>query len=119
MKDSIYWMCGALVMLPPVVLSFAIWYVCGKSYKKSVESNKTSLIMKMSEYVRYKWMGRKVKIIDRSHPWTGETGTVKSIDKTLAGYGMRIELDNGVNCFVFKTSDISILKKNIANGEGG
>jgi|GEM_PF-5650530 len=50
-------------------------------------------------------IGRKVKIVG-DHPHSGEYGTVESIEKTIAGTGIKIRLEDGEGCFVFSMSDL-------------
>lgn len=47
------------------------------------------------------WTGKRVKLVD-GHSHEGEYGVVKGIEKTTAGYGFRIKLESGQECFVYK-----------------
>jgi hypothetical protein len=56
------------------------------------------------------FIGKRVQIIG-NHPWSGERGTVKETKTIPTGTtGLIIELDNGTSCFVFKASQLQILK---------
>ena len=47
-------------------------------------------------------IGKRVKIVGKDHPHTGEHGTVLDIQTTFWGAtGLRINLDNGGSCFIF------------------
>ncbi len=52
-------------------------------------------------------IGSKVKIVG-DHPHSGEYGTAESVEKTLAGPGIKIRLENGEGCFVFDMSNLGI-----------
>ena len=52
-------------------------------------------------------IGSKVKIVG-DHPHSGEYGTAESVEKTLAGPGIKIRLENGEGCFVFDMSNLRI-----------
>ncbi len=45
-------------------------------------------------------VGKRVQIIG-SHPWKGETGIVTSRESTAVGFGWRVQMDNGLCCYVF------------------
>jgi hypothetical protein len=53
-------------------------------------------------------IGKKVKIIGE-HPHSGEAGTVDGFDKTLAGLGIRIKLENGQGCYVYSYENLKLL----------
>lgn len=53
-------------------------------------------------------IGKKVKIIGK-HPHSGKTGTVDGFDRTLAGTGMRIKLEDGQGCYVFSYENLKLL----------
>ena len=50
-------------------------------------------------------IGKRVRIIG-DHPHSGESGVVAGLENTIAGPGLRVELDNCPHgtaaCFVFK-----------------
>ena len=52
-------------------------------------------------------IGSKVKIVGK-HPHSGEHGTVESVEKTPVGPGIKIRLENGEGCFVFKASNLKV-----------
>ncbi len=58
-------------------------------------------------------IGRRVRLIG-DHPHAGETGTVDRVERTLAGPGLRVKLDNCPHgtegCFVFKPEHVRYLK---------
>ena len=59
--------------------------------------------------------GRQV-IFKGKHPHAGETGTILGADKTIAGTGYLVELDNGERCFLFnpeKEADLIPERKNV------
>jgi hypothetical protein len=53
-------------------------------------------------------IGKRV-LLKGKHPWAGETGTIEREDKTPVGYGLRVNLDNGMSCFVFKMNEFKVL----------
>lgn len=53
-------------------------------------------------------IGKRV-LIQGKHPWSGEVGTITGADKTPVGYGLRVQLDNGMSCFVFKMGEFRVL----------
>ena len=54
------------------------------------------------------WIGKRVKIIGINHPHRGDSGTCADVEYTHAGWGIRINLENGDGCFVFKRTDIRL-----------
>ena len=54
------------------------------------------------------WTGKNVKIIGE-HSHEGEIGIVEGFEHTLAGWGMRIKLENGGGCFVFKSENLKVI----------
>lgn len=57
------------------------------------------------------YIGKRVRIVGE-HPHTGQTGTVVAIEKTLAGYGYKIDLDDksmSNGCFVFSMLEMMLL----------
>ena len=84
--------------------------------KGSVGLAEKQLIMeKMSEEAenalqKFKntWVGKRVKIIGINHPHRGESGECADVEYTNAGWGIRIILENGEGCFVFKGTDIRL-----------
>jgi hypothetical protein len=58
--------------------------------------------------------------IHGDHPWAGHEGTVVSMDHTLAGWGLRVNLDCGESCFVFRPTEGTITRRAIQQkiGEG-
>lgn len=63
--------------------------------------------MAMSEYI-----GKRI-LIRGKHPWAGETGEITSIETlpVCRKEGMRVALDNGMECFVFSTSEFMVIGK--------
>ena len=53
-------------------------------------------------------IGKKVKIVGK-HPHSGENGTVGGFDRTLAGLGIRIKLEDGQGCYVFSYENLKLL----------
>lgn len=53
-------------------------------------------------------LGKRVMIVGK-HPHKNEVGTIKTIEKTAIGYGIRISLANGQECFVFKPEHLRLL----------
>lgn len=52
------------------------------------------------------WIGKRVKIVGSEHPHRGKSGKCSDVEYTSVGWGIRIDLENGEGCFVFKGSDI-------------
>lgn len=52
------------------------------------------------------WEGSHVKIIGITHPWFGEVGHVKCIERLAGKTAMIVELDNSVECAVFSGKDL-------------
>jgi ATP-dependent Lon protease len=50
-------------------------------------------------------IGKKLLIVGK-HPHKDSVGTVVGFDYTNAGPGMRVKLDNGLECFVFKPENV-------------
>ena len=50
-------------------------------------------------------IGKNVKIIGLNHPHRGSTGEIVTIDYTNAGWGVKVDLTNGLSCFCFKRTD--------------
>lgn len=50
-------------------------------------------------------IGSKVKIVG-DHPHSGEYGEIESIERTPAGKGIKIRLEDGEGCFVFDMSNL-------------
>lgn len=48
---------------------------------------------------------RRVKIVG-AHPHAGKAGTTTTIEKTLAGWGLKVALDEGGSCLVFRSDEI-------------
>lgn len=56
------------------------------------------------------YVGKKVLIIG-NHPWSGEIGKGKEVKPTVIGKsGLIVSLNNGTECFVFRESELQILK---------
>jgi hypothetical protein len=55
-----------------------------------------------------KWIGKRVKIIGINHPHRGESGQCMDVEYTNVGWGIRINIENGEGCFVFKGADIRL-----------
>jgi hypothetical protein len=53
-------------------------------------------------------IGKRVEIVGIDHPHRGGKGEVIAVEYTAVGWGQRIKLDNGLECFVFKGTDIRI-----------
>lgn len=57
-----------------------------------------------------RFIGKRVLIIG-DHPWSGEVGTATEVKQVPTGTkGIIVELDNGTSCFVFKESNLQMLK---------
>ena len=69
------------------------------------ETLKTAAEKALQEFID-RWKDEPVLITGKNHPCRGEKGIVITVDYTNAGYGMRIKLDNGGECYVFKGSDL-------------
>ena len=57
------------------------------------------------------YIGKRVRIVGE-HPHTRKTGTVTAIERTIAGYGYKIDLDDksiASECFVFSMLEMMIL----------
>lgn len=54
------------------------------------------------------WIGKRVKIVGTDHPHRGESGECADVEYTPVGWGIRINLENGEGCFVFKGTDIRL-----------
>ena len=57
------------------------------------------------------YIGKRVRIVGE-HPHTGKTGKVTAIERTLAGYGYKIDLDDKSTasaCFVFSMLKMMVL----------
>lgn len=54
------------------------------------------------------WIGKRVKIIGIDHPHRGESGVCADVEYTHVGWGIRINLENGEGCLVFKGTDIRL-----------
>lgn len=54
-------------------------------------------------------------LIRGDHPWAGEAGVVQDVEKTSAGTALKINLDSGLACMVFKREHIRV----ISNKERG
>jgi hypothetical protein len=52
------------------------------------------------------WIGKRVKIVGINHPHRGSSGECKDVEYTNVGWGIRIKLENGEECFTFKGTDI-------------
>ena len=50
-----------------------------------------------------------VKIVGIDHPHRLCYGFIKSIDYTNAGWGVKVDLDNGFSCYCFKRTDYQII----------
>lgn len=68
--------------------------------------NKLSEQEQALEEFKGRWIGCDVKIIGFDHPHFLSTGKVSSVDYTNVGFGMKVDLQNGESCYVFKGSDI-------------
>lgn len=53
-------------------------------------------------------IGKKVQIVGK-HPRKDEIGIVARAEKTVAGWGLRVELVSGEACFVFKPENLKVL----------
>ena len=56
---------------------------------------------------KYK-QGDRVEILG-SHPWTKEVGSVDEAVHTIIGHGLRIKMDNGFECVVFKKEHLGLV----------
>lgn len=59
------------------------------------------------------YIGKRVRIVG-DHPHKGQTGKVVSIERTLAGDGYKIELDDKSTasaCFVFSMLEMMLLNE--------
>ncbi len=61
------------------------------------------------EALKNKWVGKQVRICG-DHPHTGKKGEVVSLDHTHAGYGFKVDLEDGESCYVFKGSHMEEVK---------
>lgn len=52
------------------------------------------------------WIGKRVKIVGINHPHRGESGECVAVEYTHVRWGIKINLENGEGCFVFKGTDI-------------
>lgn len=68
-------------------------------------SNEAELALKKFKDV---YIGKRVKIIGVHHPHCGESGVCADVEYTHVGWGIRINLENGEGCFVFKGTDIRL-----------
>jgi len=73
------------------------------------EVNLSPELQKQWDDFKEKWMNAEVEIIGIKHPWAGCKGVVISFDHTNAGVGMKVKLENGFECYVFKGTDIKRL----------
>lgn len=74
------------------------------------EENISTEVNKQFDDFKAKWIGAKVLITGIKHPWRGESGVVSSMDHTAIGFGMKVDLENGESCYVFKGSDIQLIQ---------
>lgn len=51
-------------------------------------------------------IGKRFVITETDHPWKGHRGQAVKIEKTLAGYGLVLRLDNGYETFVFSGAHV-------------
>ena len=54
-----------------------------------------------------KHIGQRI-VLKGKHQHAGEEGIIISEERTLIGYGFRVELDKGGSCFVFSGSQYSV-----------
>lgn len=66
----------------------------------------SSDIKKKIEHLEKKLVGQKVEIVDPKHPWCGNKGIISSVEHTLSGFGVKIELENGFTTCVFNGKQI-------------
>lgn len=52
------------------------------------------------------WIGKRVKIVGIDHPHRGASGVCVDVEYTHVGWGIRINLEYGESCFVFKGTEI-------------
>lgn len=64
---------------------------------------------KALEDFRKKLIGLYVEVTSTKHPHFSETGVVKSIDYTNAGWGLLIEPEEGDSFYVFNGKEIKII----------
>mgnify|MGYP003439718356 CR=1 FL=1 len=55
------------------------------------------------------WVGKQVKIVGLTHPHKGGIGVATSIDYTNAGWGIKVEFEDGLSGYVFKGTDIRLI----------
>jgi hypothetical protein len=61
-----------------------------------------------------KWIGKSVRVVDKSHPHYNVIGDVSNVEKTPVGFGMKIKntqndsIFYGEEFFVFKGNQIEL-----------
>lgn len=51
------------------------------------------------------WIGKKVEIIGQNHPHKGRVGEAIDVEDTNVGWGLKVKLDDGAECFIFNGAD--------------
>ncbi len=59
--------------------------------------------------LRSEFIGKRV-LITGNHPWSDSLGDIMSIERTLSGWGIRVALDGGYECFVFNHKHMKRVK---------
>lgn len=54
------------------------------------------------------WIGKRIKIVGIDHPHRGKNGECKDVEYTNVGWGIRIKLENGEECFSFHGNEIRV-----------
>jgi len=76
-----------------------------------MESNKMSPAAEEAlQKFKDAWIGKQVKIVGLYHPHRGGIGIATSVDYTNAGWGIRVDFEDGQSGYVFKGTDIRMIE---------
>jgi len=76
---------------------------------------KINIMLDALTLFKKQWIGKTVVVVDRNHPHFGTMGEVTEVERTMAGWGMKIKnTDNtsimyGEEFYIFKGNQIKVL----------
>ncbi len=92
------------ILFKKVAQVFFLTHICvTKRFNMEKMSDEAEAVL---QKFKTAWIGKRVKIIGRDHPHYGASGECVAVEYTNVGWGIRIHLEDGYDCFCFKGKDI-------------